>query len=81
MSITSEVKRIKNNISNAYIKAEEKGAILPEILNSNNLADTIESIGQSSGEWRPEPDWWDIQKIIEEDTEEYPAKVGVLITE
>ena len=26
-------------------------------------------------EWQPEPDWWDIEKIIKDDTEDYPAKI------
>lgn len=49
MSIVSEIERIKTNISNAYIRLFEKGATLPEVQNSTNLASTIESIEQSSG--------------------------------
>jgi hypothetical protein len=44
MSIASEIERIKTNIANAYAKCEEKGAILPTILNSANLVDCIASI-------------------------------------
>lgn len=52
MTIASEITRIKTNIENAYIKAEEKGATMPEVLNSENLATCIESVpkgGESSG--------------------------------
>lgn len=78
MSIETEITRIKTNIANAYEKAEEKGATLPEVQNSNSLAKTIESITVEE-EWKPQPDWWDIEKILEEDTEEYPAKMIYLL--
>lgn len=44
MSIVSEIGRIKNNITNAYDKTEEKGATIPDNKNSENLASTINSI-------------------------------------
>lgn len=44
MSIASEIQRIKNNIANAYTSCEEKGATLPSVQNSNNLAECIASI-------------------------------------
>lgn len=44
MSVVNEISRIKTNIKNAYVKASEKGAILPDNQNSDNLASTIESI-------------------------------------
>ena len=78
MSIETEITRIKTNISNAYTKAEEKGATLPEVKNSSNLPATIESI-TGGDEWQPEPDWWDIDKILEEDTEDYAGKIIALI--
>ena len=49
MTIASEITRIKTNIENAYTKAEEKGATMPELLNSDGLAECIESIPKSSG--------------------------------
>lgn len=44
MSIKTEITRIKTNITNAYTKAEEKGATLPETLNSVNLVNAIDSM-------------------------------------
>lgn len=44
MSVQTEIDRIKSNIANAYTKAQEKGAQLPEEQNSDNLADTIDTI-------------------------------------
>lgn len=44
MSISSEINRIKSNIANAYSSIEEKGGILPENQNSDNLAESIDSI-------------------------------------
>ena len=49
MTIASEITRIKTNIENAYVKAGEKGATIPELLNSEGLASCIESIPKSSG--------------------------------
>lgn len=71
--------RIKSNIANAYGKCEEKGAELPTVQDSTNLADTIESIPQGLSGWKPDPDWWDIDKILKEDTEDYPAKIICLL--
>ncbi len=79
MSITAEITRIKSNIANAYTKAEQRGATLPTVQNSENLAETIRNIPQTS-DWQPEPDWWDIDTILENDTEDYPAKMIVLLS-
>ncbi len=73
--------RISLNIANAYVKAGEKGASLPVLQNSENLASTIEGIGQGSTEWKPELDWWDIDSILENDTEDYPAKMICLLSD
>ena len=32
-----------------------------------------------TGEWRPNPNWWDIKKILDEDTRDYAGKVGVIL--
>ena len=73
--------RISLNIANAYVKAGEKGASLPVLQNSENLASTIESIEQGSNSWQPHPDWWDIDSILENDTEDYPAKMIWLLND
>jgi len=74
--------RIKSNIANAYSKCEEKGAELPAVQNSENLADTIRNISQEASKgWQPEPDWWDIDKILEEDTEDYEGKIICMIND
>ena len=55
MTIASEVTRIKTNIAQAYTALEEKGATIPEVKNSDNLSDAIESIttgGAASGTMR-----------------------------
>lgn len=73
--------RIKSNVANAYGKCEEMGATLPSVQNSENLAGTIDSIEQNADGWKPDPDWWDIDKILAEDTEDYPAKMIILLTD
>lgn len=55
MSIASEIQRIKNNIAAAYSACESKGADLPQLKNSNNLADTIAGIPQGTGNVEVEP--------------------------
>ena len=30
-------------------------------------------------EWQPNPNWWDIKKILDEDTRDYAGKVGVIL--
>lgn len=79
MSVESEITRIKTNIASAYSMAGEKGASLPEVQNSDNLASTIESI--DTGKWKPQKDWWDIDSILENDAEDYPAKMIYLLND
>lgn len=71
--------RIELNIASAYSKCEEKGAALPTVQNSDSLVETIGSIEQSSSGWKPQEDWWDIDRILAEDTEDYPAKIICLL--
>lgn len=59
MTIASEVTRIKTNIAQAYTALEEKGATIPEVKNSNNLAEAIGSIatGGGSGDYEYRNGW------------------------
>lgn len=50
MTIASEITRIKTNIENAYTALGEKGATLPEVQNSANLADTVGSVSTGGGQ-------------------------------
>ena len=49
MTLVSEALRIKSNIANAYASAEGKGATLPDVQNSDNLAECIDSITGGGG--------------------------------
>lgn len=44
MGVANEIKRIINNISNAYDILFQHGAKLPDLKNSDNLVETINSI-------------------------------------
>lgn len=44
MSVQTQIDRIKANIASAYAKAQEKGAELPTVQNSENLPAVIEAI-------------------------------------
>lgn len=83
MSIQTEIDRIKGNIASAYTAASGKGATLPDVQNSANLAGCIDTItgggGEPAEEWQPNPNWWDIRKILDEDTRDYAGKVGVIL--
>lgn len=39
------------------------------------------NIKMSTSGWRPQSDWWDIDSILENDTEEYEGKVIILLTD
>lgn len=49
MSVETQIERIKANISNAYASAEAKGATIPEVKNSENLASCVDSISGGGG--------------------------------
>lgn len=49
MSIQNEIERINLNISNSYSAVQEMGGDIPEIQDSNNLADAIRSIPTGIG--------------------------------
>ena len=48
MSIQNEINRINQNIANAYSAMGNMGATLPETQNSDNMANTVRTIPQSS---------------------------------
>lgn len=48
MTIASEITRISGNIADAYTAAHDKGATLPQVQNSDNLADCIDTITGAS---------------------------------
>ena len=50
MSVASEIERIKGNIASAYSSAGAKGATMPDVQNSANLAGCIDTITGGGGE-------------------------------
>ena len=59
-----------------------KGVQVADDTPFRNYADKIGEIsggGEPSGEWQPNPNWWDIRKILDEDTRDYAGKVGVIL--
>lgn len=75
MSIASEITRISGNIADAYTSLNAKGATMPQDQNSNNLADTIDSIpaGGGGGQtvWRGD---WIVPQVyldLDDTTKEY----------
>lgn len=85
MSITNKLEYLqetKNQIKNAIT---EKGVTISDTDTFRSYADKIASIstgtGTSSDDWQPEPDWWDIETILENDTEDYSQKIICLLTD
>lgn len=63
------------NIANAI--REKNGSA--DTYKVSEMAEAIENIPSGGEDWKPEPDWWDIDKILEEDTEDYIGKIICLI--
>jgi hypothetical protein len=66
----------KTAIKNAIVN---KGVSVSDSDTFRSYANKISSIttgegGGSSDEWQPQPDWWDIESILENDTEDYAGK-------
>lgn len=68
MSIASEITRIKTNIENAYNKAEEKGATIPDVKNSDNLASCIESVSGGGSAYIGVPAYDIVDGVIQENS-------------
>jgi hypothetical protein len=64
MTIASEITRIKTNIANAYAKAEEKGATIPEVKNSENLVACIESVSSGGSDYSGIPSYQIVDGVI-----------------
>ena len=72
----------------ANTKAAIKDAIIAKgvaVADTDPFSAYAGKIGQISGggapveEWQPNPNWWDIKKILDEDTRDYAGKVGVVL--
>ena len=48
MSIESEIQRIETNIASVYHSCEDRGATLPILQNSDNLANCVKTINAES---------------------------------
>lgn len=76
MTIATEITRIKTNIENAYTALEEKGATMPEVMNSNNLAETVSNISSTStsimrGSWNVPQIYIDVDNATNEEDDLY----------
>lgn len=62
---------------------QNKGVSVTNEDTFRNYAEKISSIPQTvkADDWKPEADWWNIEEILENDTEDYEAKVILLLTD
>lgn len=77
MSVADKLTKLTTDITSAYNSIQSKGGTIPAHKNTDNLSTAISSI--PTGGWQPQPDWWDIDSILAEDTENYAGKVIILI--
>lgn len=69
----------KNQIKTAI---QNKGVSIANDDTFRSYANKISQIsGSSSDEWQPEPDWWDIKSILENDSEESVQKAIFLLSD
>ncbi len=68
------LKQTKADIKDAIIS---KGVTVSDTDTFRSYGDKIRQI--NSEDWKPEPDWWDIDNILENDTEDYKFKCIVLL--
>lgn len=77
MSVADKLTKLTTDITSAYNSIQSKGGTIPSHKNTDNLSTAISSI--PTGGWQPQPDWWDIDTILANDTENYSGKVIILI--
>lgn len=69
----------KTAIKNAIVS---KGISVSDTDTFRSYADKISSItGSGSSDWQPQPDWWDIDSILDNDTEDAVAKIIFLLND
>ena len=79
MSIATAIAAAQQKVANAYSAVQQKGGTLPETQNLANLPTAIGTIsGGGGGGWQPDPDWWNIETILKNDTETYAGKAIIL---
>lgn len=77
MSVADKLTKLTTDITSAYNSIQSKGGTIPSHKNTDNLSTAISSI--PTDEWKPQPDWWDIDSILANDTENYPCKIIALL--
>lgn len=77
MSVADKLTKLTTDITSAYNSIQSKGGTIPAHKNTDNLSTAISSI--PTGDWQPQPDWWDIDTILANDTEDYPCKIIALL--
>lgn len=85
MSVGSKINRLKETKTEIGKAITEKGGSVSSEDTFFSYADKIRQIKRGGGatgeDWQPEPDWWDIKTILENDTENYSQKIICLLTD
>ena len=85
MSIANKLEYLQETKNQIKTAITEKGVTISDTDTFRSYANKIRSIEAggttSSDDWQPEPDWWDIETILENDTEDYAQKIICLLTD
>ena len=76
MAIAEKLNYTKTNINK--LKELTKKTVLSEVVND---IEQNYGVGSSVEDWQPESDWWDIETILANDTEDYKQKIICLLTD
>lgn len=86
MSLSDKINYLEETKNQIKTAIQNKGVTVIDSDSFRSYANKINQIevgGETSSntDWQPEPDWWDIRKILEEDTENYSQKIICLLTD
>lgn len=88
MAISEKLNYLLETKSQIKSAIEQKGVSIADTDSFRSYATKIGQIETGEGtttpsieDWQPEPDWWDIETILENDTEDYERKAIFLLTD
>ncbi len=82
MSLMTKVDYLEGTKSDIRNSIISMGVEVPDTLPFRNYSDKIKQIGGGSAdEWQPQADWWNIDKILENDSEDASAKIIILLND
>jgi hypothetical protein len=78
-TITQQLEYLMETKNGIRTAIQNKGVEVSDSDSFRSYVNKIDNIETNSSEWQPQPDWYDIDKILEEDEEDYAGKWIVLL--